>query len=87
MIEYQLTGESVKPPTAMGKLFPNVKVHQYILALIHSKQFIKFLAPDLNVKNLKFGITVLSLHVLEDNFLFYCYCSSKGENIDSDEIW
>ena len=49
-------GETVKPPTATGKLFPNVKVHQYISALIHSKQFIEFLAPDLNAKNLKFGI-------------------------------
>ena len=60
IVEYQLPGvnpgETVKPPTATGKLFPNVKVHQYILALIHSKQFIEFLAPDLNVKNLKFGI-------------------------------
>ena len=58
IVEYQLPGvnpgDAVKPPTAVGKLFPNVKVHQYILALIHSKQFIEFFAPDLNAKNLKY---------------------------------
>ena len=58
IVKYQLPGvnpgEMVKPPTAVGKLFPNVKVHQCILALIHSKQFIKFFAPDLNAKNLKY---------------------------------